>query len=159
MPSCNLECLVLSRWWLMLAFIPVDRWLTSHCTLKQTSWWGLFLPVNIVLSTFQHNYRLNVEVKSVNENKKLKLPLQISPTIFLKWRFCTCQESCLGPGGASVKGWHWTISKTCQAGGWVGDHISIHKSVMNSKGTELIQNLCNTQSNTAFPYYEANGFK
>lgn len=30
----------------------------------------------------------------------------------------------------------------------VGRASRIHKSIMDSKGTELIQNLCNTQSNT-----------
>lgn len=50
-----------------------------------------------------------------------------------------------------MKKWHWNISKTQQAKGWVGES-HVHKNVMNSEGTELMQNLCNTQSNS-FPFH------
>lgn len=39
--------------------------------------------------------------------------------------------------------------ETWQAEGWVGES-HVHEYVMNSKGIELIQNLCNTQNNS-FP--------
>lgn len=41
--------------------------------------------------------------------------------------------------------------QTQQAKGWVGES-HVHKNIMNLEGTELMQNLCNTQSNS-FPFH------